>query len=484
MILQQRHFSTKKEHPSVLTDEIISCAPDRPCVLAFRLPATRKGCVQATLRAPLTATVGEVRRQLWQQQGFELAEASVDLWLNGSRMRPEDRLAAYAPTGFIPDTIHVTGGSRELRLRPANAPNRTFSFRWSLHLTLSDLAEAVYLHFKAFAGPRPFDLSLVRIEQVSAAGERAVLPLEKCYAYRNACVPLAATLASLLGPSRVVRMAAPTAGRMEASICTVKLKRFRKGIPHIEEHTLDAEATVSDLINEVLRSDREERAQLADDGWVAGVLRPSHKNLPQAQLWDDEDEDVSPCGVRTAYMYTVDDPAAYAPTPDVDAGEPYFSFHAPPLGEPHFVSIEDDYTVPHLSDLGVVPDTILDVSFFHPSLQVWSSDPEATAARRPVPCKIHLPIGVPPACCLENEESIVIVKLSTGPSLRLPIDPNQPFEVLQNRIWCATGLLPSHVLLYTDWGRPLGPHESINSCELMPESILHCKIRPPARPPA
>ncbi|KAJ9472953.1 hypothetical protein DIPPA_17968 [Diplonema papillatum] len=78
----------------VLTDEIISCAPDRPCVLAFRLPATRKGRAQATLRAPLTATVGEVRRQLWQQQGFELAETSVDLWLNGSRMRPEDQLTS------------------------------------------------------------------------------------------------------------------------------------------------------------------------------------------------------------------------------------------------------------------------------------------------------------------------------------------------------------------------------------------------------
>eukprot|EP01064_Diplonema_japonicum_P012416 TRINITY_DN19888_c0_g3_i1.p1 TRINITY_DN19888_c0_g3~~TRINITY_DN19888_c0_g3_i1.p1 ORF type:complete len:445 (+),score=86.74 TRINITY_DN19888_c0_g3_i1:48-1382(+) len=430
-------LSSSKNHPSVLSDDIITKkGPESDAVLVFRLPESNKGRVQTTLRLPLTASVGEMKRQLLGLENFTDPE-SLELWHDGVVMEEGRTLLTYTETGFL-GMIRVRGGHKEIRIATAGV-DIVFPMKWSVAQTLTDILRCIVTRTKKLCG-RMLDLTTIRLCMGGTT-----LPIEKCYRYPRQYLDNSQTLASL-GVSQ--------AGQP----CSVKFRRLRNGEEVFYLLPLGGDSTVGDLEEAVVKQQREDAEKDADEGWVAGVLRPKAAGSIHRRVWDDEDETVSPCGVRRIYLFMPDSPQ-YCTSEGLNKGEPYFTFHPPSKEAPAFIDVDQDYSVPHLTDLGVIPGVVLEMSFYCPGIKAWSGSLEEAKQD-------------------DGSEEEITVKIENGSILRIPARLDEPFESIYYKVWCATGLPPFETTLITEQSIAIHRRDTLDSLGLLPESVLICKIGP------
>ena len=438
-------LSADKAHPSVLSDGIVSvrerCDSDGGlCTFHFRLPASSKGRVQTSVTLPRTSTVRQVRDALHRQERFEAKPNQVVFWTElGVQMKTDSPMTDYFPSARHTGLILVRGGNREVYVESAGGVRHAMSFRWTVHLTLADIVQAVYGRLKATCGGCP---ELVDLRNVRLSHGDVVLDTARCFHYPDRSLANTARLAEVLGQSAQGTGGGPS---------TAVFRRHRDGRDALYVVPVAEDTTVADVKDALLAKEREESIQGADNGWVAGVLHPKKINRRCIQ-WDDVDESVAPYGVRTVYLHRPGD-QGYEPAADLDSSEQYLSFRAPRRLTPTFVSIEEDYTIPHLSDLGILPDSTLTLSFFSAALKAWSHE---------VP---------PPPSSAED----VSIKIKNGPVVRLPVDMDAPLEKLYVTLWCATGITSQEAVLLTDEGRLLHRGDTMRSLGLLPETTLLCK---------
>ena len=433
------YLSKDKAHPSVLSEGIISskAIADEIGTFNFRLPASSKGRVQAVVRMPTSSKVSDVRRALHRQEQFEEGVEMIEFWTDtGEHMDMKKNIMHYYPHGTCTGTILIKGGFRELYIAMAGV-EFGMSLRYDVHMTLTDVIQCILVKLKTICG----DPELVDLTRVQLCFGEKKLPIELCFTYPNFAL------------SEKIRLCDINLGK-EGEPCTVMFKRSRDGVNAFFVLPMSGEQNIYDVKEMVYVKQREENLKQGDTGWVAGVLHPK-KVLTNAIVWDDEDENVSPCGVRTVYVYRPGD-KGYEAAPELDLNETYLSFHPPPRGLPQLVSIHENYAIPHLSDLGILPGTTLTLSFFSSSLKQWSHN-----------------IAAPQPDISED----VSIKIVGGPVIRLPVVMDTPLEELYVTLWRATGMSPHETVLLTDEGRLLHRADSMTSLGLLPETILLCKTQ-------
>ena len=447
------YYSEDGSHPSILTDEIVSYRDKNEVVsFMFRLPSCSKKRAQAVIRMPLSSTVRQVRKELQEQEDFEAGEDSVEFWLEGGTMDLDDEMSKYAIGGFVP-LIMVRGGYHDITVTTGSSLS-SMSMRWNVHSTLSDLLTSIHSRLCSTT-KRPTDPGLMRLTY-----NDKILPLEQCYRLNQGTVDSNATLYDIgLTTS-------------EDQPCTVKFRRSQDGKPKIIILPMTGSATIKKVTESVLNMQMKEQERFFDDGWVAGVLRPNKQSLANSESkksisYDDEDETISPCGIHEVYLRTPNS-VGYQPCADLERGVSYLTFHPPPLtlsavddGMLRFISINDNYLIPHLSDLGLCPGCSVDLSFWNPSDRIWSSEVQ------------H------PDHPDKTEISIAIKKSGLSTSvIKIPLSPIHTSQEILNLIWCMTGIGTHEALLSDEEGRTLHPLDTMLSTGLLPESGLVCVIPP------
>lgn len=447
-MLQAVALSTDKKHPSVLSDDLISVQDAGAAVpITFRLPLSAKGKQQTSLRVPLTSKVSDLKRALRAQEGFDRPAGDLELFVQGEELTDERTMLSYEKQG-VKGIVQVRGGYKEVLIATAVIPT-CFPVRWSVHSTVTDLAKAVYRRLKDLLGVDAVDLDKVRVRHKGTP-----VSLKCAYRYRDQALAWGTTLARLgLG--------------QPGDPCTVKFRRSCDGaISHITLH-LSGDTTISEVHEAVVATERRDKEACDDDGWVNGVLRPQSEKHPRRvahaqqaghRVWDDDDDSVAPAGRKRVYLYTPECPD-YHRTADLDKGSVYMAYHPPTRPPPTFRSIEEDHTIPHLSDLGILPDTQLELSFWSEQWKIWSSD------------VTHLVIDEPP--CYD-----VTVKTCGGMRVRIPVAERETFEEVMLKLWCATGGQPQDTALMAEDGRMLDEFRCMLDYGLLPETTLYCSRRP------
>ena len=120
--------------------------------------------------------------------------------------------------------------------------------------------------------------------------------------------------------------------------------------------------------------------------------------------------------------------------------------------EPVWIDIDMDYSVPHLSDLGVLPGSVVTLAFWSPYYEMWSSD-----------CKLR------PAA-----DDYVAVRALNGLQVHVPVDMDEPVQDVLMRMWCATGHDPRLMQLERPDGVILPEWQSLNQLKVLPGTQLVC----------
>eukprot|EP01062_Namystynia_karyoxenos_P014316 TRINITY_DN15155_c0_g1_i1.p1 TRINITY_DN15155_c0_g1~~TRINITY_DN15155_c0_g1_i1.p1 ORF type:complete len:514 (+),score=152.72 TRINITY_DN15155_c0_g1_i1:93-1544(+) len=458
MALAAVAFSKDPKHPSVLSDEIITTGEDSfPVPMAFRLPLSAKGRGQTSLRMPLTAKVSDLKRALHAQEAFDRPVEDLEFYILGEELADNRTMLSYERQG-VKGIIQVRGGFKEVLLTTAVVPV-TFPVNWHVHATVTDLARAVYRRLKGFVGAQSVHLDWVRIRHrprgAPPDSELQEIPLRAAYRYRDPALRWDATLSEL-------ELATPS------EPCTVKFRRTVDGEAVHQTLNLTGASTVRQVHDEVVAAHRRKEAEQEDDGWVSSVLKPQNDRQADAykarqkatfaKAWDDDDASVAPSGEKRVYMYTPATPG-YIRTDDLEEGAVYMSYHPPPVQPPEFVTIEENHEVRHLSDLGILPDTELEISFWSETWKIWSS--EVT----------KLQLSEPP--CAD-----VTFRMWGGQRLRVPVAPHETFEEVLLKLWCASGAQPQDAMLRAEDGRKLDEFHCPAYYSLLPETDIHVTRRP------
>lgn len=134
---------------------------------------------------------------------------------------------------------------------------------------------------------------------------------------------------------------------------------------------------------------------------------------------------------------------------------------------PQFVSIESDYRVPHLTDLGVWPGSEIMCEVYDPQTQQWSGEVEGDVAAA---TQAYIPA----------HELITLRCVESNRVVRVPCTPTTPMEVVLTMLWMATGALPMFTVLLSERGRLIAPFETLASLNLLPQTTLFFATRPRA----
>jgi hypothetical protein len=136
----------------------------------------------------------------------------------------------------------------------------------------------------------------------------------------------------------------------------------------------------------------------------------------------------------------------------------------PPL---RFVPIHEDFGIPHLSDLRILPGDEVLVEYFDSMSGRWSGE-LTNAVTRLLPAawdeaQRHL---------YPNHELITIRSIADGSLVRVPCTPTTSIESILWMYFMATGYLPMFGELLTDNGNVLGPFQTLASANLLPQTTL------------
>jgi len=223
---------------------------------------------------------------------------------------------------------------------------------------------------------------------------------------------------------------------------------------------------------------------------------------PLVDPFDDDDEEVAPRGVKRVYVHDHDllvrtsdkvravahgikfaREAADVKKTVLDLADELrrtplvLSFNPPQnqfkaVDEPSFVDPCDNFSIPHLCDLGVVPNTEVFVEFFDPHAQEWSSEVAA---------------AVEASGAVSDDvvdARIVTTKNKRGAVHRFTVATDKAtVQDLSRLHFCATGDLPMFHVVAADGGRILGPYDivcpsKVGGHKLLPSPTLYVVHRP------
>lgn len=132
-----------------------------------------------------------------------------------------------------------------------------------------------------------------------------------------------------------------------------------------------------------------------------------------------------------------------------------------------FVPIDEDFGIPHLSDLRILPGDEVLVEYYDSMSGRWSGE-LTNAVTRLLPAawdeaQRHL---------YPNHELITIRSIANGSLVRVPCTPTTTIESILWMYFMATGYLPMFGELLADNGNVLGPFQTIASANLLPQTTL------------
>eukprot|EP00760_Papus_ankaliazontas_P028453 PhM_4_TR371/c0_g1_i1/m.67940 len=283
---------------------------------------------------------------------------------------------------------------------------------WTPHSTVTDVVKAAYSKYKV-----PLDLCRIIID-VSADGVVNELPIRNTYTVRSDALRWELTVAEVGFDKGFVHV-----------------RRSRDGVPETLLLELAPNSTIRDVHNAVNDLCRDQAA------------------------FDDDDEELAPHGSKFLFLYrSVDDRYDQA---DLTDPVNYLSYVRQRQYPPSFVPIENDYTVRHLTDVGVLPGAELRVEFFCPWTQIWSGD-------------------VPTMLKLNDNDDTITIRSRAGLFVRVPTSVDDTFGNMKLKLWCACNDNPMFTMLMTEDGVILQEHMTLRQLRMSTDLTLYARAVPKA----
>ena len=276
--------------------------------------------------------------------------------------------------------------------------------------------------------------------------------------------------------------------------CTVHFRRTIEGksvlfnIAAVGKSTIDeiaAEALeigslpLEELDNHLVLSSGEgsEREEGTPDAGLLAGVRTVESTGSGVLVYDDEDEEISPEGVRSVYFHQL-----------VTVSTVLLSFNPPVeevnYQEPTFVSIDQDFTIQHLSDAGVLPGAEILYETYNPRTRTWGGDLDDRIRHAqvhggsPIPSGHYSPEPEKRLTLQTSSQDVLTVKTVRGMTVRIPCGPLTTMATVLQSVWCVTGDLPEMSVLQSDTGRVLQEWDCLVDLALFPQATLHVTPRP------
>eukprot|EP01001_Neometanema_parovale_P006202 NODE_2577_length_1388_cov_36.618182_g2449_i0.p1 GENE.NODE_2577_length_1388_cov_36.618182_g2449_i0~~NODE_2577_length_1388_cov_36.618182_g2449_i0.p1 ORF type:complete len:414 (-),score=58.80 NODE_2577_length_1388_cov_36.618182_g2449_i0:62-1303(-) len=387
--------------------------------LMFQSPLPVNNKSVFIMSSDITQPVSVLKRQLHEQEKFPTPLAQLDFYIDGVLLDDNRSLSSYQSLTHKA-IIGIRGAYYDFTVQTALVPY-SVSIKWSNHITVTDMLKAVWRKMG-------IDLNRARFR----INDRDI-DFKHCYKYTEDVLPWDATLQDL---------------GMTATPDThhhVKFRRCRTGKAFHFSLNCFGYTTIRDIHDQIAETEAKDKAKQEAEAMPSKLP----KEVPDYK-YDDEDEFVSPLGNKRVYLYTPS--MAQYVKEDLATGEPYFSYHPPTRGQPLWVDLEMDFSVPHLSDLGVKPGATVILDFWSDFYNSWSSE-----------------IGLNP-----TSSDLITIRTLKGHLIRLPVNMSETVEDILLRVWCASGDEPQEIQLQLDDGRILPEWKSLVDLGVMVESTLQC----------
>lgn len=483
--LVQEEVEVELHHPLEAhgTEKDHSRAEEPYVRVSFRTNVPLKGKTCFAIAHRMSDTVGTLRQHLITSLGVrptgsvtihrsdtgELLPNHITLLDCGFRFPPLLRVQNYLHEWFLLC-------SRPLTIRAPLA--------WAPTMTLTDMLKQVHKRLM------PRDMRQIRLTVNLADGTaRVVEAAQRCIRKPE---PLFLNPETLLGALMASRpQAQASIAPVSDDPITVEFLRSKGGVPVVYALPFTAAWSVGRVM-EFLHD-----ALQTTSGLLSTLEDPMVEELAEnCEPFDDEDEEVYlsaesmgndplPAGRHDAPRRLFLWPRAeYAAVFGAPRSGLLVSYMPPPSAvawsEPRFVEIEEDFLVPHLTDLGIFPGMEVTVEFFDPLNGRWSGElePIMTASLLPSPVAVGTaPHFVAPAL-RHGEDLLTIRSTATNQIVRMPCTPLTTFDNILLMYWACTGELPMLTVLQSENGRLLAPFETIASANLLPQATLYASHRP------
>ena len=341
----------------------------------------------------------------------------------------------------IPPILAIRGVTHEVTLRTYGV-DKCAVLPWKVHATVADVVREVFRRY------RPLSLQWMRLSvhvaQPDGTMQRVALPIQNTFVYPKG---------AHLDPATRMNELNLTAG--DADPCTVQFLRTRDGRKYVLEFALRGSSSVGEVADRVLQLEASHREVDFFTKETLLSIEEDRVQVDEQPPYDDSDEEVAPGGVRQVYFHGLKPHALFSFNPPQECCE-YVT--------PQFISIEEDFTICHLTDLGVHPGCSIYVEYYNPHTDEWSGD---VATRLDVELK---------QC--KSVQDLLTVRTQRGSLVRVPVGPLTTMESILARVWCATGDLPMFSVLQSDEGRILQPWDTVVDAQLFPQATVHAVRRP------
>eukprot|EP00744_Colponema_vietnamica_P015380 GILI01021556.1.p1 GENE.GILI01021556.1~~GILI01021556.1.p1 ORF type:complete len:935 (-),score=153.33 GILI01021556.1:50-2434(-) len=469
-----------------------------------------------------------------------MAEGGITLHLAGSDV-PLDLDKSLLDLGHrFPPLLAVRGYRLEYYLATAGS-DRRIACPWRPHMTLTDVAKDIAKRLY----PKDFRHTRASIEGEGIKGPTKVyLDLAKSIRFVSPDLveddeqPLTAfgIGSSIPDKPRVLRFIRTVFGKPTVATLlnvdpTLSLRAACQRAAAMCRDMLDAEL-VAEATAHIIGAEMG-RASTTDGNSIPANADGGAKDVQ----FDDIDEEVSPGGNYYIYRHPIAEKESGVPTFSYNATNDYIAEGA----FPYFISSEEDYTISHASDRGVLPGVEVLVEFFDPYRGVWSGDiltpkesiytlegaklPQerqvigrnivSATTSRYVPqtaFTVGIDVGVKPATPESSRAvqvpardggaypiasaqdqlgriayypeptdsyDLLTVTCERGQRLRMFATASTTASQILDFVWSQTGDMPQETYLWLDHGQRLaGQHDQLQHAGVGPSATIHARHRP------
>jgi hypothetical protein len=473
--LTMHHDHSRQDEPTVL----VSVQSNVPIAgkTSLAIPHLMSRPI-ASLRTALIQLVAGPRHTAVPQRSGRLPTGPVTLHRSDTgEQLPLDK--TLLDMGFrFPPLLRVRGFYHELYLVCAEPLGIRMAVPWAPSMTVSDLLE----HIQKRLAPRDLRHVRLRRRRESDGNETQHLDISRCF------VPPPPRSV----PTRETLYALKLCAAVDDPVCLTFLRpkdgrAWLYTVPFTGKWTMAevAQFLITELcdaqdvsILDAYLSNPQPLLAAASGGTV----------LPPRSPFDDEDEEVlfesadgiagssasSGDALRGMFMWThAEIQDVYGAHTAAACGGSIISFCPPPSAAQgsrppqRFIPIDEDFSIPHLSDVGILPGDEVLVEFFDPMSGRWSGE-LSNAVTRLLPAAWDADAHT----LHPNHELLTIRSLSHGAMVRIPCTPTTTVESVLWMYFMATGSLPMFGELVADNGNALAPFQSIAGANLLPQTTL------------
>eukprot|EP00759_Apiculatamorpha_spiralis_P051086 PhF_6_TR5112/c0_g1_i1/m.7214 len=345
----------------------------------------------------LNTTISALRQKVKQAAG-PYATKVPTLSFEGVLLEDDKTIAFYNYS--IRSQPIVAHGMCDIILIDTVGVENCVQIPWSVHATTTDVAKAVYKKYKV-------SLDLLRIVH-----EGKEVPFRNTYTVRSDALRWEIHLQELGFVERVA------------------VRRSKNGVVEHIFLQMTEVTTVQHLHETVMKNANGE--------------------------YDDDDEEICPHGAKFLFLYTPR-VAGYTQL-DLMDGEYYLSYLRPTEYPPTFISIEQDYTIRHLTDLEIYPAACLQIEFYCPWTKQWSGSLQFNT----------------------DANELVTVRSRKGFHVRVPTTLDETFEIVKSKLWCMTNDNPMFTTLVTEEGVILHEHLTLRKMGLTSSVTIYAVRTPKA----